>query len=681
MAGPLTFDLSNGTSLITVTLTEAIGGGVTVSLSATGNADIRGIAFDVVNNSLPTNITGTDVNTSLSSASANSITRVGNISFSGSPYDVGVLFNSGGGSSLIRTTTFTLTGISLAQLSSQRFTAQATGLSGSPSFFGTAPLITVPPTAVVSIAFQSNTPDLLENLTFDLTGDGRNDSIFQPELGGSFFKVITVTNTSTTSSITNARVSVDARSALFDTDFSTLTGNTAFTLLDDGDGNAETALIEIASIAAGATVELKVATQRAPTANIATRNLTFNTQAGSSPNDPGASFNELTLYLNKDDYSFNSNGEFRFGSFDKYEPTAQVITGNSSTATLLPLTVYGTSFTANDGVHNLFSISDHVFNSDTLYSVSGSRRSSLANFDLQLLWASDDPVPTSANAALAYIDGGTFDLANSTPTFKGFSAFFNVDGPQGFNQTALAGNFTDSDLVEVTFSGGNFQNFVNGLDATKQYRILVSGTTTLNWSNYNASYVSEVVFLSASGGTATVSNSNSADTLNLSGVRFLYAASSNSRIFVPLKTLTVTGDGQNNTRTDTVIGSPGNDIILGSNGTDYLSSGQGNDIINGGRGRDFINGGFGNDSLTGGSGQDEFIFSGRFGSDIVADFVGNQDTLNLRSFGLTSAQFASAVTINRTSTTTIIDLTSFGGGDITLQAYAPSNAAAIPVLL
>lgn len=681
MAGPLTFNLSNGTSLVTVTLTEAIGGGVTVSLSATGKADIRGIAFDVVDNRLPSNITGTDVNTSLSSASADSITRVGNINFSGNPYDVGVLFNSGGGSSLVRTTSFTLTGISLAQLSSQRFTAQVTGVSGSPSFFGTAPLIAAPPTAVVSIAFQGNTPGLLENLIFDLTGDGKNDSIFQPELGGSFFKVIKVTNTSATSTLSNARVSVDARSALFDTDFSTLAGNAAFTLLDDGDGNAETALIEIASIAPGTFVELKVATQLAASANIATRNLTFNTQAGSSPNDPGASFNELKLYLNKDAYSFNSNGDFRFGSFGSYEPTAQLISGNSSSATLLPLTLYGTSFTANDGVHKLFSVSDHLFNSDTLWGVKGTRSSSPANFDLLLLWASDDPVPTSADAALAYIDGGTFDLANSTPTFKNFSAFFNVSGPQGFSQTALAGNFSDSDLVEVTFSGGNFQNFVNGLDSTKQYRILVSGTSTLNWSNYTASYVSEVVFLNASGGTATLDNRTSVDTLNLSGVRFLYNVSPVSRVFVPLKTLTITGDGQNNNRTDTVIGSPGNDIILGSNGTDYLSGGQGDDIINGGNGRDFIDGGSGNDILTGGQGQDEFIFSGRFGSDIITDFTGNQDTLNFRSFGLNPAQFASTVTINRTTNTTTIDLTSFGGGDITLQAYAPNNASAIPVLL
>ncbi|MAS45784.1 MAG: hypothetical protein CL558_05670, partial [Alphaproteobacteria bacterium] len=71
---------------------------------------------------------------------------------------------------------------------------------------------------------------------------------------------------------------------------------------------------------------------------------------------------------------------------------------------------------------------------------------------------------------------------------------------------------------------------------------------------------------------------------------------------------------------DFIYGNQDNDLLYGGQGDDVLFGGQGNDAIFGDNGNDRLNGNLGDDSLTGGEGADTFIFTGRFGNDVITDF-------------------------------------------------------------
>ena len=72
--------------------------------------------------------------------------------------------------------------------------------------------------------------------------------------------------------------------------------------------------------------------------------------------------------------------------------------------------------------------------------------------------------------------------------------------------------------------------------------------------------------------------------------------------------------------------------------------------MSGGRGDDALNGGSGNDVMDGGNGDDTFVFAAGFGDDRIKDFDANanggQDLLDISDLGITSANFATSVTIN-----------------------------------
>lgn len=101
---------------------------------------------------------------------------------------------------------------------------------------------------------------------------------------------------------------------------------------------------------------------------------------------------------------------------------------------------------------------------------------------------------------------------------------------------------------------------------------------------------------------------------------------------------------------DTIYGAGGNDRINGGTGDDDLYGGQGKDRIKGGKGDDTIDGQGGNDKITGGKGQDimtggdgldTFIFTRSSDSatnanaDVITDFVGAEDRIDLSAFGAT----------------------------------------------
>ncbi|WP_373479298.1 Calx-beta domain-containing protein [Geminocystis sp.] len=91
---------------------------------------------------------------------------------------------------------------------------------------------------------------------------------------------------------------------------------------------------------------------------------------------------------------------------------------------------------------------------------------------------------------------------------------------------------------------------------------------------------------------------------------------------------------------DTIQGLNGNDSLLGQQGNDLLEGGSGNDTLIGGAGNDILQGGLGNDSLTGGAGNDLFALEYFISSsltkdtDIVTDFVQNQDKIDLTTIGI-----------------------------------------------
>jgi Ca2+-binding RTX toxin-like protein len=80
---------------------------------------------------------------------------------------------------------------------------------------------------------------------------------------------------------------------------------------------------------------------------------------------------------------------------------------------------------------------------------------------------------------------------------------------------------------------------------------------------------------------------------------------------------------------DTRNGGGGEDYVFGGGGNDTLSGGGDNDVVRGGAGDDRVDGGFGDDALYGGDGKDTFVFS--HGSDIVQDFVPNEDHIEVTS--------------------------------------------------
>ena len=92
-----------------------------------------------------------------------------------------------------------------------------------------------------------------------------------------------------------------------------------------------------------------------------------------------------------------------------------------------------------------------------------------------------------------------------------------------------------------------------------------------------------------------------------------------------------------------VRGSKHNDVFYGSIGKDSIYGGAGNDVINGGRGDDFLHGGEGNDVFSFSS------FAGDFGTDTIADFSRGSDKIDLRAFAITTDNFKSRVTIQKTA--------------------------------
>lgn len=85
----------------------------------------------------------------------------------------------------------------------------------------------------------------------------------------------------------------------------------------------------------------------------------------------------------------------------------------------------------------------------------------------------------------------------------------------------------------------------------------------------------------------------------------------------------------------TVVGSGFADNLFGGDGNDTIEGGAGRDRIAGNAGDDILKGGTGGDTLIGGDGVDSFVFEASSGKDVVADFDGTVDVLDLTATGFT----------------------------------------------
>ena len=179
----------------------------------------------------------------------------------------------------------------------------------------------------------------------------------------------------------------------------------------------------------------------------------------------------------------------------------------------------------------------------------------------------------------------------------------------------LAGG-VGNDFFEVSGTGDGF-DAVNGGTGTDVIRAMANGTSI------GLRSVTAVESITANGFTnVSIWGSALADTLNLSAVTLVGITSIN--------------------------GGFGNDIISGSAASDSINGGAGNDTLTGNAGADTIRGGGGIDASTPGTGNDIIAAGlGDSGTHTVVGFdanpTGGQDVVDVRSMGVTVANFATAV--------------------------------------
>ncbi len=109
---------------------------------------------------------------------------------------------------------------------------------------------------------------------------------------------------------------------------------------------------------------------------------------------------------------------------------------------------------------------------------------------------------------------------------------------------------------------------------------------------------------------------------------------------------------------DRLFGDDGNDTVWGRGGVDVIYGGDGDDRIGGG---DAYGVGAGSDTLVGGTGSDTFVYLDDGDNDVIVDFVGGTDAIDLDgSFGITSQAALDAITSDDGSGNALV---SFGGGN------------------
>ena len=127
-------------------------------------------------------------------------------------------------------------------------------------------------------------------------------------------------------------------------------------------------------------------------------------------------------------------------------------------------------------------------------------------------------------------------------------------------------------------------------------------------------------------------------------------------------------DGASGTR---ILGKGGDDVLMAGEDDDMVEGGAGNDLLMGEEGDDTIDGGADDDTMWGGSGADSFVFQAGHGTDTIKDFTDGDDTIDLSAF--TSITGFSDLTTTQSGDDTVIDLSTHGGGEITLEDFTSTD--------
>ena len=118
-------------------------------------------------------------------------------------------------------------------------------------------------------------------------------------------------------------------------------------------------------------------------------------------------------------------------------------------------------------------------------------------------------------------------------------------------------------------------------------------------------------------------------------------------------------------RDNKLDGLAGNDTLYGGpgGGDDVMRGGPGDDTLYGGQGDDSLAGEAGADRLIGGPGADLFVFTPGDGDDVVTDFTGGTDRIDLTAFDIESVD---DLTMTADDDGVTLDLTDMDGGTILL---------------
>ncbi|MDX3976559.1 calcium-binding protein [Shinella sp.] len=117
---------------------------------------------------------------------------------------------------------------------------------------------------------------------------------------------------------------------------------------------------------------------------------------------------------------------------------------------------------------------------------------------------------------------------------------------------------------------------------------------------------------------------------------------------------------------DLLEGGGGHDKLSGGDGNDELFGNMGSDTLVGGAGKDTLNGGLGDDKLSGGFGADTFIFGKNEGNDVIRDFQGGRDLIDLTGQTYTIVDNGDGFALLELS----------GGGTILLNGIAVGDVSA-----
>ena len=133
----------------------------------------------------------------------------------------------------------------------------------------------------------------------------------------------------------------------------------------------------------------------------------------------------------------------------------------------------------------------------------------------------------------------------------------------------------------------------------------------------------------------------------------------------------------------TVTGSGFADNLLGGDGNDTIEGGAGRDKLEGQIGDDILKGGTGGDWLIGGEGADSFVFEASSGKDVVADFDGTVDFLDLTASGFsgTLEELLDGAKVGQGATDGDLILSLGGGASIRLVDVDVSELNETNVLL